>query len=163
MTSRLWSTCSLYSCFSRLQVRRPNESPVFVSSTTGLGGLAKQLVKGYKSIHNIYDAVNAQQGSQPVKVVIGTATKEARLVDKVHAVEGVLRQEAELQDKALSIKLDDPLGESTPYTTLYEPSLSTDWTVVALLSSYVKQTPSSLCWQLPKSATPQGRSRHCCC
>jgi hypothetical protein len=106
------NTPKLMSLASRLQVRRPNESPVFVSSTTGLGGLAKQLVKGYKSIHNIYEAVNGQQGSQPVKVVIGTATKEARLVDKVHALEGVLRQEAELQDKALSIKLDDPLGGS---------------------------------------------------
>lgn len=83
---------------------------MFVSSTTGLGGLAKQLVKGYKSIHDVYEAINAPQGSQPAKIVIGTAGKEARLADKVHAVEDVLKQEAELQNKALSIKLDEPLG-----------------------------------------------------
>jgi len=43
--------------------------------------------------------------------VVGTAGKEARLVDKVHALEGVLKQDAELNSKSLSIKLDDPLGK----------------------------------------------------
>lgn len=100
--------CSASTCF--FQVRRPGESPVFISSTTGLGGLAKQLVKGYKSIHDIYEAINAQEGSKPVKIVIGTAGKEAVLADKVNALAGLLKQDSEVSSNALSIKLEDPTG-----------------------------------------------------
>lgn len=82
-----------------------------MSSTTGLGGLAKQLVKGYKSIHDIYEAMNAQDGSRPSKIVIGAAGKEAILAEKVHALATLLKQDSEVATKGLSIKLDDPTGE----------------------------------------------------
>ena len=68
-------------------------------------------MKGYKSIHDIYEAVNAQEGSKPSKIVIGSAGKEAVLAEKVRALAGLLKQDAEVSTKALSIKLDDPTGE----------------------------------------------------
>lgn len=98
-------------------------------------------MKNYKSIHDIYEALNAQEGSKPAKIIIGANGKEARLVDKVLALARLLKQDAEASSKPLSIKLDDPTGTVACFSTsIYVLRVSS----ISLTSAYTNSAITSL-------------------
>lgn len=85
-----------------LQVRKANESPAFISSTAGLGGLAKQLLKDTKSVADIWTG-------KGTRIFVGAATVAVKFDDAVwslrqHFVQGGLQPGRD----RLTIKLDDP-------------------------------------------------------
>jgi hypothetical protein len=85
-----------------IQVRKPNESPAFISATAGLGGLAKQLLKGAKTIQEIWHG----KGSS---ILIGMAQRPDSLDEKVYAMRNALQEDLD-GSEPLKIKLDDPAG-----------------------------------------------------
>lgn len=86
------------------QVRKPNESPAFVSASAGLGGVAKQALHGIRSMQELWTARQA-------RIALGSPTEpptEVSLDTRVQSLQHVLAGKV---DDGLVVKIDDPTGE----------------------------------------------------
>lgn len=84
-------------------MRKPNESPAFISATTGLGGQTRQLFRQVKTVQELRKSRNAQ-------IALGNVGRAASLDGKVAALAEVLR--ADPSGKAFTVRLDDAAGVS---------------------------------------------------
>lgn len=74
-----------------------------MSGTAGLGGQAKQLLKGCKTVHQVWQGKGA-------RLALGVVGIEYSLDDRVAGVRDVLREG--IKEQQATIRLEDPAGGS---------------------------------------------------
>ena len=135
------------------QVRKERESPAFVSASAGLGGQAKQQLRGSTSVH-------AAIRGKGVSLVLGTGARQQSLDGRVGALAEILAAQGIDTDRELTVRLEDAAGPSARSHTCLaslQPGTrtrtsETDWPVTTLCASHRRLRDSTGSFNLLKQA-----------